>query len=182
MILCHKSTVLSPWVTLVKKTVQFKKGPASYHCLQQNDYVTVLAVREDGKIPIVRQFRAAIERFTWELPGGIVDDGQTPLQACQQELREEAGLLVREAYDLGSHFPDAGRLQNKIHSFFVTAHSLPTFKPEDDVEPDYVDWPTLLTMIRTGDFASSLHISTLFLATHHPQFLCHVMREMKGET
>ena len=170
MIINRKVTNLSPWVNLVEKTVDLKVGPAQYHCFQQNDYVAVLAVREDGKIPIVRQFRAAIEQFNWELPGGIVDTGQTPLQACRQELHEEAGLVVQDVYDLGAHYPDCGRLENKIHSFLVTATSDPAFVPEPDVEPHFVTWQELLNMVKQGDFATALHISTLFLAVNHPQF------------
>ncbi len=165
-----KKTVLSPWVTLVEKTVELQSGPATFHCFHQNDYVAVLAVREDGKIPIVRQFRLGIEKFGWELPGGLVDDGQTPLQACYQELHEEVGLRGEEAYSLGAHFPDGGRLENKIHSFLVTATSDPRFEPEPDVEPSFVDWSTLMKMIEDGEFASALHLSTLFLANRHPQF------------
>jgi ADP-ribose pyrophosphatase len=93
MIINRKTTVLSPWVTLVEKTLNLKAVPAVYHSFQQDDYVTILAVREDGKIPIVRQFRNAIERLSWELPGGIVDTGCTPLEAAHQELHEEAGLI-----------------------------------------------------------------------------------------
>ena len=123
MIIHKKITQLSPWVSLVEKTVNLQSGPAPYHCFAQDDYVTALAIREDGKIAIVRQFRAAIEIFNWELPGGIVDPGQTPFQACEKELSEESGLIVQESYELGAHYPDCGRLENKIHSFFVTATS-----------------------------------------------------------
>lgn len=170
MITNRKVLRLSPWVSLVEKTINLKAGPALYHCFQQNDYVTVFAIREDGKIPIVRQFRAAIEQFSWELPGGIVDPNQTPLQACQQELYEEVGLIVQEAYELGAQYPDGGRLENKIHSFLVTATSDSAFVPEPDVEPYFVTWQELQDMVKQGDFATSLHISTLFLAISHPRF------------
>ena len=88
----------------------------------------------------------------------------------RQELHEEAGLVVQDVYDLGAHYPDCGRLENKIHSFLVTATSDPAFVPEPDVEPHFVTWQELLNMVKQGDFATALHISTLFLAVNHPQF------------
>ena len=170
MITNRKTTILSPWVTLVEKTLHLKSGPALYHSFQQNDYVAILAVREDGKIPIVRQFRNAAEQWTWELPGGYVDTGSTTLEACHQELYEEVGLKVQEAHYLGSYITDGGRLDNKLHSFLVTAISDKNFIPEPDVEPSFVSLTELTTMVKDNEFISALHLSTLFLASHHPKF------------
>ncbi len=39
----------------------------------------------------MRQYRPAVERFTWELPAGLLDEGETPADAFRRELMEETG-------------------------------------------------------------------------------------------
>jgi ADP-ribose pyrophosphatase len=65
-------------VTLVAREVDFGgAAPEIYHGLEVADYVTVLAVTADGRVPLVRQFRPAVEKYTIELPGGLAElDGR----------------------------------------------------------------------------------------------------------
>lgn len=53
--------------------------------------VAVLVVR-DGQVLGVEQFREAIGAVTWELPAGLVDEGEEPVEAARRELAEETGL------------------------------------------------------------------------------------------
>ncbi len=82
----RRETRVSPWVRLVEKTVEFARGaqPETYHCLAQADYVAILAQTPDGLIPIVRQYRPAVEAYTWELPAGLVDPGEDPTETCRR--------------------------------------------------------------------------------------------------
>src|SRR4051812_15714497 len=87
---------LSPWVTLVEKEVQlFSEGPVeTYHSFKQADYVGILATTPSGLIPILSQFRPAMEEETWELPGGLLEPGELPADCCRRELTEETGLTA----------------------------------------------------------------------------------------
>ena len=69
-IISRRTTRLSPWVEIIEREVEFKPGASAetYHAIGQQDYVAVVARTPDGMIPIVRQFRPAVEGFTWELP------------------------------------------------------------------------------------------------------------------
>ena len=53
--------------------------------------VAVLALR-DGQILGVRQERRAIAQMTWEVPAGLIDEGETPVEAAARELAEETQL------------------------------------------------------------------------------------------
>jgi ADP-ribose pyrophosphatase len=74
------------------------------HAVAQADYITILAITPSGKIPIVRQFRRAVEQYTWELPAGLLEPGEIPLETCRRELKEETGLGVLSIKPLGSYF------------------------------------------------------------------------------
>lgn len=63
------------------------------YCIQDNsgDTVAVLALTDDGKIPLVEQYRVANHRWTLEIPGGHAADSERPLEAAQRKLAEEGG-------------------------------------------------------------------------------------------
>ncbi len=161
---------VSPWVRLVEKTVEFARGaqPETYHCLAQADYVAILAQTPDSLIPIVRQYRPAVEAYTWELPAGLVDPGEDPTDTCRRELREETGLEAREIIRLGSHFPDTGRLENLLHAYSVrTSDPDPKFVPEPGVEAILETQRELQERIGRGEFRHLPHLAILLLARRH---------------
>jgi 8-oxo-dGTP pyrophosphatase MutT (NUDIX family) len=160
--------MLSPWMTIVERDVEFAQGqpPDIYYSVSQSDYVSILAMTATGGILIVRQFRPALEQFTWELPAGMVDDGEDPAAACTRELLEETGYSAREVHMLGVTAPCSGRLSNRLHSFFVEAgESSADFRPETGLEVKVVSPPELVSLIGSGDFVSQLHIGTIMQAT-----------------
>src|SRR5215475_1020457 len=76
----RRTTRVSPWMEIIEREVEFTPGakPELYHAVAQQDYIAIVARTPDGQIPIVRQYRPALERFTWELPAGLVDKSESP--------------------------------------------------------------------------------------------------------
>ena len=129
----RRTTAVSPWMSIVAREVEFSRGekPQIYHAVEQADYIAIVALTADGKIPLVRQYRPALEAFSWELPAGLVDPGESPADGCRRELLEETGLTARTVHLLGENSPCTGRLNNRSHSFFVEAGDrIKGFKPE----------------------------------------------------
>ena len=93
----RRTTAVSPWMSIIAREVEFSRGekPQIYHAVEQADYISIVALTPGGKIPIVRQYRPALEAFSWELPAGLVDPGESPADACRRELLEETGLTAR---------------------------------------------------------------------------------------
>lgn len=158
----RKRTTISPFVTLLEKSVQFAAGEPThlYHCVTQADYVGVLAVTADGLVPIVRQYRPTVEDFTWEFPAGTIDEGETAEQTARRELQEEAGLEVQELINLGCFIPDTGRLQVNSHAFFARARRpVERVEPEPGIEIRFVTVPELREMMRTLQFRHQVHLA-----------------------
>ena len=88
-------TYATPWFQIAGKTM--REGEEPYYSLRLPDYAAVVAITAEERIVIVRQFRPAVERYTLELPSGLIDPGETPAEAARRELLEETGY---EADDL----------------------------------------------------------------------------------
>jgi 8-oxo-dGTP pyrophosphatase MutT (NUDIX family) len=152
---------------VIEREVEFAPGtPAqSYHAVGQADYIAILAITPHRRIPLVRQYRPAVESFTWELPAGLVDPGEDAEESCRRELLEETGFPARTIRPLGAARPCTGRMSNTIHSFFVeTGDKVADHTPEPGIEVKLLSEAELGAMIKRGEFISQLHLGTIMLA------------------
>ena len=164
------STVISPWVTLIEKEVAFGDGRAAevYHSVKQADYVAVVAMTADRLLPIVRQYRPAVEAFTWEFPAGTVDEGEEARTTAERELLEETGLRATSLHHIGTYFPDTGRLSMSSTGFFASCNgSSGSRSPEEGIEVRYVTLDELIAMVKSGEFNHQLHIALIASAVAH---------------
>lgn len=167
-ILARSETRLSPWVCIVRKEVEFVPGQEAevYHCLSQPDYVAILAQTRSGLFPIVRQYRPAVEAYTWELPAGLLAQGEDPANGCRRELKEETGLEAETIVSLGNYYPDTGRLENRIHPFFVLASDPdPEFGCEPGLSVEFVTARSLREYVLSGRFNHQLHLGLFALVS-----------------
>jgi 8-oxo-dGTP pyrophosphatase MutT (NUDIX family) len=157
---------VSPWMKIVEREVELAPGKTElYHAVSQADYVAIVACTPARGIVLVRQYRPALEDFTWELPAGLVDAGEDPSLTCARELLEETGFPARAVHALGATAPCTGRLSNRIHSFFVeTAEQVDGFVPEPGMSVRVVSEAELGAIIARGEFISQLHLGALLLA------------------
>jgi ADP-ribose diphosphatase len=166
-IVSRRVTRVSPWMEIIEREVAFSPGAEHelYHAVGQADYIAIVARTPGGRIAIVRQYRPALERFTWELPAGMLDQGEPPEACCRRELMEETGLPAKAVHALGSYAPCTARLSNRLHSFFVeTGERAAAWQPEAGIEVKLVSPAQLAELILNGEFVLQLHIGALLLA------------------
>ena len=160
---------LSPWVSLSQRTYQIDgvAEPQTYHFLCPQDYIGILPITADGRIVLVRQFRPAVELETLELPGGLLEAGETPLDRALLELTEETGFSSPDgAVALPPMFPDAGRLENVLHGFVARDLHPPasSWRHESGVEPVLLTREELLEAVKSGGIGSAAHVAIVGLA------------------
>jgi 8-oxo-dGTP pyrophosphatase MutT (NUDIX family) len=163
----RQTVAVSPWVDIIAREVQFSPNAPTeiYHAVKQQDYLAIVAQTPSGHFPIVRQYRPALESFTWELPAGLAEPNEDIAEGCRRELLEETGYPTRAIHALGTAAPCSGRLSNRIHSFFLeTGERVTDFVPEPGLTVELVTASELVSMIKSGEFVSQLHLGALLLA------------------
>lgn len=138
-----------------------------WYALEQPDYVTVVAVTEDSRLLLVRQFRPAVGRTTLELPSGHVDEGETPEQAALRELVEETGYApLAGVKAIGCLLPDSGRLANRLWCFHASGVRV-RHGTRPELETVAMPLSDVADAIRTGRLDHALHVAALCLAGLH---------------
>jgi 8-oxo-dGTP pyrophosphatase MutT (NUDIX family) len=97
-------------------------GEAAEHVffrIDCDDWVNVVAITDDEHVVMIRQYRHGSARVTLEIPGGIVDAGESPAQAAARELVEETGYTPRTVRKLGEVNPNPALFRNRVHTFLA---------------------------------------------------------------
>lgn len=107
----------SPWWTVEEHAVIDLDGqPGMYNVLRCGNGVSVLATTGDD-CWLIREYKYAIGRHTWQLPSGSIDHGEQPLQAGTRELLEETGLVADTWTPLGLIHPYPTNVASAVHLF-----------------------------------------------------------------
>ncbi len=114
--------------------VKSLKGKPFYRIIIPNG-VMILALREDGKILLIRQYRQSIKSYTLELPAGQINKKESPRKAAIRELYEETGYVCKKFNFLGAGAPWIDRAKCKLYIFYGQgAVRKKGFEPKEDIQ------------------------------------------------
>ena len=130
----RKETLFEGYViNLRKDRILLPNGKeATREMIEHRGGVAVLAVDEQGYVPIVRQYRYPLGKHLWEIPAGKLEVGEEPDDAIVRELREETGLTAQSVKSLGMFYPTCGYSNEIIRLYLATGLSYVGAKPDED--------------------------------------------------
>lgn len=137
---------------------------AVYDVVEHKGASSMIAVDEDGKILMVRQYRIAIQKESLELPAGGINPGEDPKTCAMRELEEETGYRVEAAEHLIDVFTSVGFCNEKIYLYYA-AHLIPSKQNLDEDEFVNVERYTLeeiIAMILEGKIEDSKTVAGIF--------------------
>jgi 8-oxo-dGTP pyrophosphatase MutT (NUDIX family) len=132
--------------------------------------VAILAIDEQERVLVIRQYRHALKLRDWELPAGLLDvEGEEPLAAAKRELAEEADLKAEEWTKLVTMAVSPGGMSERVTIFEARGLSeVPAFLrtgEEADIELRWVELEELVGAAFDGRIQNGILI-TAALAAH----------------
>ena len=98
--------------------------------------VVLVPIADDGRVILIRQYRASVGREIWEIPAGSVDESETPDQAAARECEEEIGLAPGRIERIRGLFPTPGFCDEELIFYRVSDLRPPPagspHKPDED--------------------------------------------------
>ncbi len=163
-----KTRILELWGVMFTHPVRKEAG--EFSVIHTRDWVNIVATTPDHHMVLVRQFRYGINGPSLEIPGGIIEEGEKPIQAGLRELREETGFVGAHARLLGSIHPNPAIQDNRCHLVWVDNATLQApiaWDEHEELEILTLPIKEVYGLAREGGITHSLVLNGLFLFEPH---------------
>lgn len=139
--------------------------------------VIILPVLTHDRIILIKQYRAAINDFIYEVPAGVVEKDEHPKEAARRELIEEIGYEPGELISLGYYYPVPGYSTEKMHFFIARKLEYVGMHPEpyEVITPTVVNLADALDMIKNNQIVD---LKTAMLILYYANFF---WKDLSGE-
>lgn len=137
-----------------------------YYVLECPDFVHVLALDQQDRVVLVRQYRHGLGAPSLELPGGAMDATDADVVAtAARELREETGYTGGRLEHLAALSPDPARNDNRLHLVRAVGVAAGTAQPEasEDLEVVLASRDEVLGWARSGGIVHAAHLGLILL-------------------
>lgn len=131
--------------------------------------VAIVASDEAGRVLLIRQYRYAVGRDLLELPAGILEPGERPIECAARELEEETGYHAAHFKPLCRFYSTPGGTDEVLHVFVASGLTPGRPRPEADERIEIVPmaWDEALAMVMRGEICDGKSIIGLLMAQAH---------------
>lgn len=139
-----------------------------YYVIEYPDWVSCLVLSEDlQEVTLLQHYRHGIDDFVLEVPGGVIDEGESPRETVEREMKEELGLEGATIHKTGTVYTNPSMMTNKDHCFVAIGGVYKEQHLEAGDTFAVVKMPLSELLAKIDDQANvfqSLHISAIFLS------------------
>ncbi len=161
-----KVVLKTPVVTISSGPVICKRSgrEKEFYLFDFPDWVNIIALTPDRKLVLIKQFRYGSSRHELEIPGGMIDEGEHPVEAGCRELLEETGYAGGNARIIGKVCPNPAIQRNSCHTVLVEdviKVSEPCFDDMEDIECLIVSEQEVWQMLESGKIDHGLVLNAM---------------------
>jgi 8-oxo-dGTP pyrophosphatase MutT (NUDIX family) len=138
-----------------------------FHVLEVPSWACICCFSQTGELVLTRQYRHGVSKVTLELPAGVIEADETPIQGAQRELFEETGYTSEDWAPLMILTPEPARHTHLAHCFIalnaVASHQQ-CLDEAEDLLVETVPASQALSLIEEGRLTHAVHVAALLLA------------------
>jgi len=153
-------------IKVFTKEITFSDGHSStYEFVEHKPSVALIPIIED-KIVLVEQYRPAVEKKCLEVPAGLIEADENPIDTARRELEEETGYYAEDIIELLSAFSSPGFSTEKTHFFLAKKLKKTQQKldPDEEINVKLFSIEQLMEMIKKSEIQDGKTIISVFLA------------------
>jgi ADP-ribose pyrophosphatase len=133
-----------------------------FYIIESRDWINVIPLTADHRVVMIRQYRHGSREVTLEIPGGLIDPGDTPEKAAARELLEETGYEAEELVQIGVVNPNPALFNNRCYTFIArNAQKIRAPMPDqrEDIEVVLMPISDIQELISKGEIDHALVIT-----------------------
>lgn len=134
----------------------------SFFVVENPDWVNIIALTEKGDVILIEQYRHGSEEVTLEIPGGMVDEGESHTVTAARELLEETGYAPKEMIPIGKSRPNPAIQNNWIYHYLALdceQKEKTNFDEHESIGMKLIPLAKIPELIANGEITHSLVIA-----------------------
>ena len=143
-----------------------------FHRIVLPEFAVTVAITTDGRFVMVREYKHGVDQIVLNAPAGMLNEGESPIDAARRELLEETGYAAPEWRNLGSFAVDGGTGCGRAHVFLArgaTRLAEPSTDVTEEIEVAVLDEAQVRAALTSGEIvmlpiACALGLAFLALA------------------
>lgn len=110
------------WLTIRKDHVKMPSGYEmnDFYIVEHPSYVNIIAINTKGQFILEKQYRHGLQKITYELPAGTIEENDPPLETAKRELLEETGFGGGEWMEFYLSAPNPSNMTSLCYTFLAT--------------------------------------------------------------
>lgn len=138
-----------------------------YFVVELPTTVCAVSITKEQEVLMVRQYRHPVEETLLEIPGGFIDENETPEEAMKRELKEETGYEFSSVTNVGRIAANPGVLNNFTYLFLATGGkktSEQKLDKNEELQVEKITIPQLKNLFLQNKIVQSLHNNCIYYA------------------
>lgn len=158
---------LGPWLNVRQELVELPNGKQipTWFVMDFPNWINVIAITREGEFVMIDQYRHALGETHYELVAGVVDPGETPLEAAKRELMEETGFGGGEWSSFMTLSPNPTNHTNMSYTFLATGVErlgAPHQEETEDIHQHLLTRDEVRELLGNGEIVQALHAAPLW--------------------